>query len=200
VDQLLDILRRVGKRLWSPVVDLWDDLRPARSRPLDPSTPSPTVDESDQATVVVTALVITNEQAARCGAALIATKLPEGFELLSQSTTATVSDPQIDGGTLAMMLEAIGPVAELFDETAVSEAVSGKSPADAAIELQQMLALEDKPAITLRPLFIPWRWLPHKADRISVTLAGPASLLEDKTDGETSEDGAATTVTATASP
>ncbi|MBT5773901.1 MAG: hypothetical protein HOH95_05945, partial [Dehalococcoidia bacterium] len=56
MDQLLDILRRVGERLWSPVVDLWDDLRRARSRPLDPSTPAPTVDDSDQATVVVSAM------------------------------------------------------------------------------------------------------------------------------------------------
>jgi len=160
-------------------------------------------------TAIVTALVITNEQAARYGAALIASKLPGGFELLSESTTATVSDPRIDGGTLTVMLKATGLVAELFDETAVSEAVSGKSPADATVELQQMLALETAPTITLRPRFIPWRWLPRKAERISVTFAGPASLIEDDADGEASGDGETTatadasetaTATATANP
>jgi len=147
-------------------------------------------------TAIVTALVITGEQAARYGAALIASQSPEGFGLLSQSTTATVSDPRIDGGTPTVMLEATGLVAELFDETAVSEAVSGKSPSEATVQLQQMLALEGAPTITLRPQFIPWHRLPRKADRISVTSAGTAGLFEDDAGGEASEDSAATAVTA----
>jgi hypothetical protein len=85
----------------------------------------------------------------------------------------------------------------------VSEALSGMSPAEATIQLEQMLAIEGPPTITLRPRFIPWRWLPRKAGRISVTFAGPESLIED----EESEDGEATassaedaSATATASP
>ena len=141
-------------------------------------------------TAVVTALVITDEQAARYGAELIASELAAGFELLPESTTATVSGARIDGGTLTVRLEATGLVAKLIDEAAVSEAVSGQSPADATAQLQEMLALEDPPTITLRPQFIPWRWLPRRAERIHVTFAGPASLMAD--DGDESEEGDAT--------
>ena len=148
-------------------------------------------------TAIVTALVITDEQAARYGAALIASNVAEGFELLPGSTTATVSAARIDGGTLTVLLEASGLVAELVDEGAVSAAVSGKSPSEATVQLQQMLALEGAPTITLRPQFIPWRWLPRKAERINVTFAGPASLLED--DAEEFEDGEATAASASAS-
>ncbi len=154
-------------------------------------------------TAVATALVITDEQAARYGAELIASELDAGFELLPGSTTATVSSARIDGGTLTVLLEATGLVAELVDEVAVSEALSGMSPGDATLQLEQMLAIEGPPTITLRPQFIPWRWLPRKADRISITFAGPDSLIED----EESEDGEATassaeeaSATATASP
>lgn len=154
-------------------------------------------------TAVATALVITDEQAARYGAELIASELEAGFELLPGSTTATVGSARIDGGTLTVLLEATGLVAELVDEVAVSEALSGMSPAEATIQLEQMLAIEGPPTITLRPRFIPWRWLPRKADRISVRFAGPDSLIEE----EESEDGEATassaedaSATATASP
>jgi baseplate J-like protein len=154
-------------------------------------------------TAVATALVITDEQSARYGAELIASELESGFELLPGSTTATVSSARIAGGTLTVLLEATGLVAALVDEVAVSEALSGMSPAEATIQLEQMLAIEGPPTITLRPRFIPWRWLPRKAGRISVTFAGPESLIED----EESEDGEATassaedaSATATASP
>lgn len=126
MDQFLDTLRRVMERLWSPVVDFWDDVRRRQACPVDPSRPLPTADESDQATVVAIA------------------------------------------------------------------------------QLQQMLVPERLPTITMRPQFIPWRWLPRRADRIHVTPAGPASLLEDDGDTTVSSAGFDATVapaaTETASP
>jgi len=147
-------------------------------------------------TVIATALVITDEQAARYGAALIANELDSGFELLPASTETTISDARIDGGTLSVLLEATGLVAKLVDELAVSEVISGMSTSDAAVQLEQMLALEGLPTITLRPRFIPWRWLPRKADRISVSIDGPGSLVED--DESEADDAMASSASASA--
>jgi hypothetical protein len=60
--------------------------------------------------------------------------------------------------------------------------------------ISSAIALEAPPEIRLLPEFIPWRWLPRRADRISIRLAGPASLLEAE---DESADG---TATATATP
>ena len=74
-----------------------------------------------------------------------------------------------------------------IDTQVVREAISGDSPGTARDKIQALLALESPPQIDLRPAFIPWRWLPRNADRISITYAGPSSLLD--LEGEEGEDG-----------
>ena len=55
--------------------------------------------------------------------------------------------------------------------------LTGATTASASALLSNAIELEAPPEIKLLPEFIPWRWLPRRADRISIRLAGPASLL-----------------------
>ena len=136
-------------------------------------------------TAIVSALVVTEAQAARTAEVLLLADLGEGRALLPNSATATLTDVRVEGGTVTVRLIATGLVADLVDTQLVSEAISGDSPETARQEIQEMLALERAPEIDLRPGFIPWRWLPRNASRITITFAGPASLLgTDGADGD----------------
>lgn len=140
-------------------------------------------------TAVVSALVVTEAEAQRTARALLANQLPEGRELLPSNAEVTLSDARIEGGTLTVLVNATGLVADLIDSAIVSEAVKGDRPSAARLEIQEMLGLEAPPRIELNPGFVPWRWLPRNAGRISVSFAGPGSeTLEDV--GEDDEGGA----------
>ena len=157
-------------------------------------------------TAIVTALVVSEEQAALTAEALLLDRLEEGRALLPGSATATLDDARVEAGTVTVRLTATGLVADVIDTTLVREAISGDSPETARIEIEAMLALEGPPQITLRPALVPWRWLPRNADRITITLAGPASLVESDTeaDDDATEDSSllrtATDATPTAEP
>ena len=157
-------------------------------------------------TAVVTALVVTEEQAASTAAVLLLDRLEEGRTLLPHSAAATLGDARVEGGTVTVLLTATGLVADVIDTTLVREAISGDSPETARAEIEAMLALEGPPRITLRPELVPWRWLPRNAGRITITLAGPASLIEPETvaeDGEADDSSllrAAADATATVEP
>jgi len=141
-------------------------------------------------TAVVSALVVTEEQAGRTAEAVLLRDLIEGQALLPNSASATLADARVEGGTVTVLLTATGLVADLIDTQLVRDAISGDSPAAASDEIQSMLALESPPQIDLRPDFIPWRWLPRNSDRITITFAGPASLLggeDSDSDEESSE-------------
>lgn len=142
-------------------------------------------------TAIVSAVVVTDAQAIATGEALLLAQLDATHALLPGSTTASIDEARVEGGTVTALLTATGLVAELIDTQIVREAISGDSPADARAEIQTLLALEGTPQIDLRPDFIPWRWLPRNADRITITYAGPASLLppeDEEDDGEGSSD------------
>jgi hypothetical protein len=144
-------------------------------------------------TAVVSALMVTEEQAEQTAEALLLRDLAPGQALLPNSSTATLTETRVEGPTVTALLTATGLVADLIDTTVLREAVSGDSPGEAREEIQAMLALQSSPQIDLRPGFIPWRWLPRNADRITITYAGPASLLPPA-DGDT-EDGSSDLLT-----
>lgn len=157
---------------------------------------------------VVSALVVTEAEAGQTAEALLIQQLGPEQALLPNSASAELTEARVEGGTVTVSLTATGLVADLIDTQVVREAISGDSPATARAEIQELLALESAPQIDLNPSFVPWRWLPRNADRITITYAGPASLLppEGEADDEpndllTTADSAATAVaTATAEP
>ena len=200
-----EILRRIGEReLFEAVVD--GTVFPqtisvsifSQEALANPGDPAETflVDY----TAVVTALVVTEAQALQTAEALLARDLGEGQVLLPVSAAATLDDARIEGGTVTVLLTATGLVADVFDAALVSDAISGDSPDTARLELVEMLGLEDPPRITLSPGFIPWRWLPRNASRITITMTSPASLLEAEAEDadDTDEDGAQVLTTADA--
>ncbi len=144
-------------------------------------------------TAIVSALVVTEAEAALTAEALLLQELGPGQALLPNSASAELTDARVEGGTVTVSLLATGLVADLIDTQLVREAISGDSPGTARAEIQELLALESPPQIDLRPDFIPWRWLPRNADRITITYAGPASLLD--ADGDDDDGGAANLLT-----
>ena len=137
-------------------------------------------------TAVVSALVVTEADAQLTGRALLTAQLPKSRELLLSGANVVLSDARIEGGTMTVLVEATGLVADVVDTALVSAAVKGDSPGPARAEIQEMLGLETPPRIELNPGFIPWRWLPRNSGRISVTFAVPGTeaALEEAGDDE----------------
>lgn len=149
-------------------------------------------------TAIVSALVVTDAQAIEYGEALIASELEADRVLLPGSTSAELDGARVEGGTVTVELTATGLVADRIDTAVARDAIAGASPADASVRLQEMLALEAPPQISISPGFIPWRWLPRSGDRISISFAGPASLLEESEEESDEEDALALDAESTA--
>ncbi|MEX2230006.1 MAG: baseplate J/gp47 family protein [Dehalococcoidia bacterium] len=124
--------------------------------------------------VVATALALTAEDLAAHAPEIVRTRLAPGVALLPGTATARADAPaELDGGSVMLTIEARGRVANLFDAELVGDAVTGARPAQAAERLTEMLDLVEPPRITIEPSFVPWRWLPRRASRISFEFAGP---------------------------
>lgn len=146
-------------------------------------------------TAVISALVLDASTAAEFGALLLQASLPPGQALLPGSTDVFVAaDTRRSGGQLVIELTAVGRAAPIIDPTDLEGELTGATTASASAMISSAIALEAPPEIRLLPEFIPWRWLPRRADRISIRLAGPASLLEAE------DEPADGTATATATP
>jgi hypothetical protein len=194
------VLRRIGER------ELFDSVADGTVFPQTISvsifSQEPLANPGDPAetflvdyTAIVSALVVTEAEAARTAEALLVQELGDGQALLPNSSSATLGAARIEGGTVTVLLTASGLVAELIDTQVVREAISGDSPGTARDKIQELLALDSPPEIDLRPGIIPWRWLPRNADRISISYAGPASLLDNDDAAEDDEDSGAALLT-----
>jgi len=122
-------------------------------------------------TIIAAGLVVSPAQAAEYGELLIRRELPAGQALLPGSVTAEVIPPEERGGQVTV--NASGRIAALEEIAAIAEQVVGMSPGDASALLQEQLDLDSAPVIDIRPNFIPWLWLPRRADHIEIVIAGP---------------------------
>ncbi|MBM3139951.1 MAG: hypothetical protein FJZ92_06985 [Chloroflexi bacterium] len=172
------VLRRVGAREIGRAVEGGRVFTETLSVAVISETPVTPPGEPSGATLVeyravVAALVLTEEQLRQVADRMLRAALGPGVALLPETSTArVVGTPAVQGGVVSVELRATGRVADLFDAARVSEAVTGARPSVAARRLQEMLALPAAPRITIEPEPIPWQWLPRRADRISIVLAG----------------------------
>ncbi len=133
-------------------------------------------------TIIASGLVVTPRQAAEYGELLIREELPAGQALLPGSVTAEVTPPADRGGRLTV--NATGRIASLEPIAAIASRLTGMSPGDASALLQEELSLEMPPEIDIRPNFIPWVWLPRRADHIEIVIAGPEAEEEEADEDE----------------
>lgn len=139
-------------------------------------------------TIIAAGLVVSPAQAAEYGELLIRQELPPGQALLPGSVTAEVIPPAERGGQVTV--NAVGRVAALEEIAAIANQVVGMSPGDASALLQEQLDLDETPVIEISPNFIPWLWLPRRADHIEIVIVGPEpEVVEEPAEGEQTPDG-----------
>jgi len=125
-------------------------------------------------TAIVTVLAVTERSARVFGEALIASRLDEGHALLPGAVSVDVTGPaDLAGGQLRVELVATGQVAERVDPEAWGEQLTGVRPSAASARLEAGLELQQPPRISIRPGWLPWVWLPRRAERIDVVLEAP---------------------------
>ena len=147
-------------------------------------------------TAVVSALVLTDDDARRAGEQLLVSVLADNEALLPGSTQVVAASPSWDGSRLTATLTATGLVTPLFDPATLRGVLTGVAPATAAARLREQLALDVEPLIRVHPGLLPaWR-MPQREDRISIVflteedLAAEIAGLPDE--GEEGEDGETT--------
>ncbi|MEZ4501645.1 MAG: baseplate J/gp47 family protein [Dehalococcoidia bacterium] len=156
-------------------------------------TPLQTVGEPADAflveyTAIVTVLAVTDRSARAYGEALISARLDEAHALLPGAVSVEVEGPgTLQGGQLTAELVATGQVADRVDASTWGEQLKGASPDTARARLEEGLALQEEPRINLEPGWLPWMWLPRRADRISIRLDTPT--LDAPSDATPAEDG-----------
>jgi len=131
--------------------------------------------------ITAAALVVTDEEASRYGAELIRRELPEGIALIPGSVATVMTIPEEQGGLLGLAVS--GQIAELSEIAAVASELTGKSISGARSYLSERLDLLEPPDVEVSPNFIPWLWLPRRADHIDVIIAGP-NADEEEAEGE----------------
>ena len=132
-------------------------------------------------TITASGLVVTPDDAARYGEQLIRAELADGVALIPGSVSATV-DPQGDRGEVAV--SATGRTATLANIAVAANQVTGMRPEAARNLLQQELKLDQPPEIEISPNFVPWLWLPRRAQSIEVIIGSPEAVASDEnTDG-----------------
>ena len=125
-------------------------------------------------TAIVSGVVVRDEQRSAFGEALLLSELPEGMALLPATTEVELDAVRnFSGGELRLELRATGLTASLFDPSGLRDELTGARPAAAAALLRERLDLAFEPEVTVQPDWLPWRWLPRRGSRISITFAGP---------------------------
>ncbi len=122
--------------------------------------------------IIAAALWVPDAEATAYGAALIRADLPSGLVLLPGTVSTVITEPDQPGGEVG--IEVSGRVANLAPIDDLASAIAGKTPSAAAEVIGDRIALEAAPVITVRPEFVPWRWLPRRSSAIEITLAGPS--------------------------
>ena len=143
-------------------------------------------------TALVSGLTVSAAQARAYAEAALVEALPDGTVLLPGSAEAELSaNHRFEAGTVFLELTAHGLVAELFDPAAVRSDLTGATPAAAAAALRERFALAHEPEVTVRPNWIPWRWLPRRASSITIRLAPPPedAVSQDDADSAGAEEG-----------
>ncbi|MCA9855867.1 MAG: hypothetical protein KC458_01165, partial [Dehalococcoidia bacterium] len=81
-------------------------------------------------------------------------------------------------------VSATGRTATLANIAVAANQVTGMRPEAARNLLQQELKLDQPPEIEISPNFVPWLWLPRRAQSIEVIIGSPEAVASDEnTDG-----------------
>jgi len=136
-------------------------------------------------TITASGLVVTDADAAAYGELLIRDTLPDGVALIPGSVEATVQPATEEG---RVNIEATGRTATLSNIAVAANEVTGMRPEAARIMLQEELELDEPPEIEISPNFVPWLWLPRRAESIEVVIGSPESAAEED-DAEGDENG-----------
>lgn len=137
-------------------------------------------------TITASGLVVSDADASAYGELLIRDQLPDGVALIPGSVTATL-EPQGDRGEV--LINATGRTATLTDIAVAANQVTGMRPDEARNLLQDELDLDDPPAIEISPNFIPWLWLPRRAESIEVIIGTPQEEQSEDAEGADGEGG-----------
>jgi hypothetical protein len=137
-------------------------------------------------TITASGLVVTDADAAAYGELLIRDSLPDGVALIPGSVVATVQPAAEEG---RVNVEAEGRTATLSNIAVAANEVTGMRPEAARNMLQEELDLDTPPVIEISPNFVPWLWLPRRAESIEVVIGSPESAAEED-DAEGDENGA----------
>ncbi len=132
-------------------------------------------------TALASGLAVTVAAAEVYGRLLIEEALPDGVELLHDTVSATLAAaPEGAGGGVVITVE--GRVHTVPDLEPLRAELTGVEPSVAAARLVERLGLEEAPRVTLEPEWVPWRWMPRRAERIAIDFAG--MLEEPQEEGE----------------
>ena len=178
-DLATQVLRRIGEREITEAVTDGTVFAETITVAILSETPLQNIGEPAEVfmmeyTAIVTALVLSDATALEFGEALLIERLPEAQAFLPGTTAVTLGEGRrFAGGELTVSLAASGLVAELFDPSLVRGIVTAVRPETAAIRLQERLALEELPVVTVKPEWIPWYITPRRGSSISIVLAGP---------------------------
>lgn len=134
--------------------------------------------------ITASGLLVSAQQARDYGELLILQQLPQGLALLPGSVTAAVT-PLAERGRVS--IAATGRVAELSQIAVTANQITGMRPEAAQQLLQRELALPEAPQIRISPDFLPWMWLPRRAQSIEVIIGSPDLLVQDDDADETPE-------------
>ena len=119
-------------------------------------------------------LVVLPETATRFAEAYLRSKLPETQDLVpGVSRVAFEGAPTLEAGQTRARVTLSGRASDRLEASALAEAVAGATPRDAKDRLRERLGLDLDPRVSVTPGWLPWPWLPRRADRIEVTLGAP---------------------------
>lgn len=135
-------------------------------------------------TITASGLVVTHAAARSYGELLIRDQLASGVALIPGSVEAQVV-PAGDQGEV--QVTANGRSATLQNIAVAANEITGMRPQAAKDLLQAELRLDEPPTIDIRPNFVPWLWLPRRAESIEVVIAGPPPPEGAEDGGEDAE-------------
>ena len=129
---------------------------------------------------IVSALVLTDDEAQRAGEQLLVGALPDGMVLVPGTIEASAGgDVSYDGSRLVADLTATGLAAPLIDPALLRSELTGVSPSTAAAWLREQLALDEEPLIRVHPSWLPGWQMPRRAGRISIAFVSAEALAAE---------------------
>jgi len=144
-------------------------------------------------TITASGLVVNQAGAVGYAELLIRDALPPGVALVPGSVTAVVTTSD-DGARVNVA--ATGRTAVLSNIAAAASQVVGMRPEAARNLLQSELGLATPPVIEISPNFVPWLWLPRRAESIEVVIASPGAAVVEGGDDDEGDDPEATSTEA----